>query len=64
MEVCSFIHLRMGNADLAIRSQIKIFENTFKAFRKYLEDFFLKIANESNLRSYFSPDEKNRNQSF
>lgn len=54
----------MSSPDLAIRSRIKIFENTLKSYRKYLEDFCSKIdqfSNDNFLKSFFVSDEKNRN---
>ncbi|KAL4479620.1 hypothetical protein ABPG72_004216 [Tetrahymena utriculariae] len=45
LEVCTFIYLRMGLQEQALKSQIKMLDNTLWQYKKYLEDFYQKMQN-------------------
>lgn len=50
MEVCSYIYLRMGQVDQAIRAQMRIFEYILRSYKVYLEEFIplTRAKNKSN----------------
>ncbi|EAR84461.2 corvet complex core vacuolar protein (macronuclear) [Tetrahymena thermophila SB210] len=45
LEVCTFIYLRMGLQEQALKSQIKMLDNSLYQYKKYLEDFYQRMQN-------------------